>query len=123
MKQSIVWDKEFVRVTVGETASFAEINGLNGRLIGDYRFDIVKFQLWDFSYTQKMILREKKDMKIFAELDKVATRWNPDLKVAIVAQEEQVVKELQNYVDSMEETDWETQIFNTVEKAMEWARA
>ncbi|MAD96325.1 MAG: hypothetical protein CMB99_03265 [Flavobacteriaceae bacterium] len=113
------WIDENVIITFGQTSSFDEISKINDFIHGLSTFDNMKFQIWDFSKTEKIHI-DSEQLEIISELDKSVHHWNTQLKIALISDRESILEHFQEYARLMAEADWQVKIFSNLPEAMKW---
>ena len=83
MAHSLVWVENNPIVTFEGNLDFEGINDANNAIIGDARFDRMKFQLFDHTRVTWMYLTER-ESKLISILDTNSSIWNQYVKVALV---------------------------------------
>ena len=93
--------------------------GVNNILYGDRRFEIIRYQLFDFSKIDDLIATDM-DARVVGTLDKSASIWNNDMKGAILASNPKIIELINIYIDQLDGTNWQVKIFSNLESANEW---
>ena len=62
------------------------------------------------------------EIEAISTLDKSASRWNEKIKFACVVQDDHIKKTILDYIVFMDDSSWETKIFNTVDEAIDWCK-
>lgn len=88
-------------------------------LIGSHRFDSIRYLIFDLSEVERYCL-DKNDIRIISNIDKGASRWNTQIKMAIIVNNLQGEKIVKEYIKLMSETNWEIEIFESLSEAKEW---
>lgn len=120
MPYTINWNDAGSEIVYTGKVSSAEIREVDDAHYGDERFDLISYQLSDFSAadTSEITLE---DSEVCAAHDAVGTNYNPRLKVAIVASYS--AKELfDEYVRVSKEhhSSWEFEFFDNYTDAKKW---
>lgn len=92
----------------------------NFDIFGDERFDDIRYQIVDLTRVEQVAVTEKHMRKI-AHLDMAASRTNPRVKVAVVAQNDAAAK-LGDLYDEFcgGKSPWLTKQFRNIEDAEAW---
>ena len=91
----------------------------NALMFGDPRFDLIEFEIGDFTKADLSQLKIE-DATVVSKLELSAMRINRKMKIANVTTDEKFTKILQFYGELLKETCWEFKIFNNVEEAKKW---
>lgn len=103
-------------------AKMSEIATCNELIYGDHRFDNMKFQFIDFLKVTKFIIKNEEFEDIIL-LDKSATRWNNNVKIACVTVDELIKKLIVEYTNALKDFGWTCKQFETIEAAKNWCEA
>ena len=92
----------------------------NREVYEDERFRAIRYQLVDLSGVGQFDVSAN-DMAILAKSDHMASRTNPNVRVAVVAPNE-LMRMLSIYYESESpDSPWEQQIFDSLSEAQTWA--
>jgi len=107
-------DRVFSTMTTGK-----EILESNLALHGDSRFQSIKYIINDFSAVVDFNVTDH-DIEIISTIDNVSAASKDELKIAIVATNEDLIKWIYLYLEKMEGSLYECQIFNQYDDALQW---
>jgi hypothetical protein len=119
MSYSINWLENGVCVKAEGIYTLEDNLKANGELYGDARFGDLKFQIGDFTdadiseYTLKTA-------NIIGKMESVSTVWNNNLRVAHVTKDQEFIKIIKTYEESLINSNWVFEIFDNYEDAFEW---
>ncbi|MBN2213269.1 MAG: hypothetical protein JW723_03405 [Bacteroidales bacterium] len=119
MNFDLKWINSNVIVTFKSEVDFNVIDKANTIIIGDSRFDNMKFQIFDFSKVKKFNVNEK-DVIMIGTLDKSASMWNKNIKGALVITNKTALKLADIYTTVMQDSGWTIRIFHEITDAMKW---
>lgn len=119
MPFQISWRNQGVEWQFTGRVTGAEIIRTNMEIYGDGRFDDLDYQIVDFSNIDEIQITED-DVKKIAYFDMAASKSNPDLKVAIISQEEKLLSYIGLYAAYMQGIEWDIHIFQNRKMAVEW---
>ncbi len=119
MTYQINWIDKNPSVYFNGDLTIKEIIDANGELIGNKYFDDLKYQIWDFSQVVKINVTSL-DMMVISALDKGASYWNRNVKVAIIAIQTSAKKLANKYIEAMKTTNWTCRLFDNPEDAKKW---
>ncbi len=111
--QGIVWT--YSGILTGE-----ELLNSNLEIFGDERFDDLRYQIVNLTSVEEVKVTENHMRKI-AYLDMAASYTNPRIKVAVVTTDLEgqfLSNTYDKYTDG--KSPWVTEVFATMEEAMEW---
>ena len=96
-----------------------EIIDVNNDAIKDPAFANIKFQIIDLTET-KVFNVTLQDMQVIAQQDMQAAKLHPKIKVAYVGDSDLLYGIGRMYDGLTSPSDWETELFNTMEEAYNW---
>ncbi|MDP3538548.1 MAG: hypothetical protein Q8S26_07565 [Azonexus sp.] len=99
-----------------------EIEMVNTKFLGDFRFEEVRYSFWDMSRISKLTAAES-DIEYAAAIDKGASTIRPRLRGAIVVPETGQVREMvEQYlaISAQVDTSWDTRLFTNADAAKTW---
>ncbi len=106
---------------------FGRVSGLevlqsNLEAYGDPRFTEIKYEIADFLEIDSLDMKPS-EVKKLAYLDKAAAKSNPHIRVALVARREAIEKHARLHADYAVYSDWETEVFESLDEARAWLGA
>ncbi len=119
MNYNIKFDRLGVYVTLNDKINEQLIEYVNGLIIGNDKFEEIKYQIWDCLGVNYYDIDAKRGEEIGA-LDRAASIWNKKMKVAIVTENKSLIDYTKEYIETIAGTSWECQIFSKVESAQKW---
>ncbi|PCJ98618.1 MAG: hypothetical protein COA45_07840 [Zetaproteobacteria bacterium] len=120
----LTWEDKGFLVAYYGMITGSDVDKLNRTLHGDIRFDNHKYQIWEFlksDYSQMSI----DDARTLAATDAIASRSTPNVKVAIIANDEHMSLIVKEYTKCMKEifnSSWEIRLFDKMSSAREWIK-
>lgn len=125
MSFEIIWEDEGVKVILTHEISndFFEVNK---KVISDPRYKNIKYQIFDFTHVSKFPI-ESSVIRRIAESDQKAYLINPEIKLAIIANQ-LVMTGLTNMYKTYfelagDDKTWDTEIFENENDARSWLNA
>lgn len=101
--------------------SGAEVLESNLSIQGDARFDGLRYIVNDFRNIEDFEVSEA-DISKIAAIDIVASKSNSNIRIAIVATNEALLKWINLYCDKMKGSPYgEINVYNNIDDAYEWA--
>jgi hypothetical protein len=122
MAFDIKWIGNNAIVTMTGEVDFSEIDMANGMLYGDARFEHMNYQIFDLGNAEIIKLKAH-DFELIGALDKNSSIWNGKMKVAVVFKDDGMIKLIEVYKNAMKDTEWEIEVFNTLEDAQKWCES
>lgn len=116
MPYSVEWTEKGYHLTFTGKAIAQEIAEGTLGIVGSERFDFLKYALADFSQVTSVDATEK-EIKEIAYLDMASARSNPNLKLFIVAHQDDIKRLSAFYIKFAEDSPWEVNVFDTIEEA------
>lgn len=98
-----------------------DIINFNNMIYGDSRFDEMRYQIVDFTDVTEIDITEN-DIKLVSTLEKVATRWNNNIKIACVAPPQYDPELLDGYIQILSSTGWQCLVFVSFQEAEIWVK-
>ena len=89
-------------------------------IYGKPQFEEASFQLLDFLEITDFKV-QMTEARIIGALDKSASKWNSSMKVAVVTKHPTVLEFTKYYKESLINTNWTCQTFDSIESAMDWS--
>ncbi|MCW3807571.1 hypothetical protein [Plebeiibacterium marinum] len=119
MSFNVEWRGANIIVKFSGLVSYQEINEADGIIYGNKHFDQMQYQVFDFSGIDGFNVNEL-EMKMIGTLDKASSHWNNSVKVAVITDDPKIVELTRVYEGVMDDSDWETKIFKSMEDALKW---
>lgn len=122
MPYKIIWEDKGIYIKWFGIISAEENIRLNGEIYGTKLFETIDYQIGDFLDAEYATFSER-DIYIIATLEKQASRWNKNLKVAHIANDPEIINAIRSYELNMRESGWEFGLFDNLEDARKWVSA
>lgn len=119
MNYQIEWRGNNCVITYSGMLSLDDITKSVSKTVADPRFDTSKYQIGDF-LNVKGIDFGIKEIQIISAMEKAAGHWNKKLKVASIATDPLLIELIVEYNRHMLFSNWQTQLFNNMEEALQW---
>lgn len=119
MNYDIKWKDKGVYVIMFNEVNEQFIEYVNGLIIGNEKFEEIKYQVWDFTDVSTYYIDEEKGREIGA-LDKAASVWNREMKVAVVTENESLIAYTKEYINEIANTSWQCKLYSNIESAWSW---
>ena len=119
MSYSISWLEDGVCVKAKGIYTLEDNLKANGELYGDPRFEDLKFQIGDFTDADTSEFT-KKTANVVGKMESVSTVWNDKLRVAHITNDQELIKLIKVYEESLVNSNWVFAIFDNYDDAFEW---
>jgi hypothetical protein len=96
-----------------------DINEVNKILYGHPDFDVLRYIIFDYTEADDFQMEVPEVIKV-AAMDGAAALTNPKIRIAIVTQNENLLKAIQVFNNFRGGHPWETKVCDTVDEAREW---
>ncbi len=106
-------------VTYSGVVNYEIINNSNNVIIGDARFDDMKYQIFDRSQVDKLVITQK-ELEMIGVLDKNSAVWNKKVKVALIFNDLKIEESIRKYQEIMAQTQWKVKVFENFKEAEKW---
>jgi hypothetical protein len=121
MAYKLVWEKNGIYIIYSGKVSFSDLVELQGRLIGDKRYDSILFEIADLTKVDEPEVN-KKEVKAISRLDRAATCYHRKKQHIIVSDNKEFLPLIKFYFKTFEGTSWETHLFTTLDEANDHLR-
>jgi len=124
MSDIIQWEGEGVFLHFSKTLDLGDITRCNDEMYKDARLDNADYQIWDFTEVEN-IKMDADEAKVPAVIDKGASVSIPNLKIALVAINEDVIELCYQYIETSTKlhSTWKFQVCQKLEDARNWIAA
>lgn len=119
MSYKMTWGNAGVYIKFHGKLVLLDVQGVNDSLYSDPRFDDLKYQIADYSDITDIDLSQT-DVTVISTLERCASIWNDNLKVAHVATNPVLIQNILDYKVEMEQTNWQIGLFDNLDDAMKW---
>lgn len=121
MEFKLIWNNNNVIIECSGDFTTPDFIFANNLLIGDIRFDKMKYQIWDFRKVNEVLMDEG-TLEVVKALDKSSMVWNSNLKVALVAEEDYHKEILETFISMLDSLSWPTKLFDNMDNALKWCK-
>jgi len=119
MKFKIKWEDNGFYIKFFNKIDNQTILDANYGIYGKIEFEEARFQLLDFLDITDFVAKPDQ-AKIIGAMDKSASKWNSSMKVAVVTTNSAVIEFTNHYIESLKNTDWTCEVFDSIESAKHW---
>ncbi len=119
MSYSTIWTNNNPIIQFKGIVTAYEIIQSTNELCGDWRFEKMKYQIFDLLEIELLNVKTKEN-KIIASHDISSTIWNSDVKVAFIVKNKNHRKSILEYIDMMKNISWQFKLFENIEDAHAW---
>jgi hypothetical protein len=120
MPYESIWEKSGLFTRWWGQASSAELHQMQEKAHAHPNFDLIRYSLHDFSECERFSYSQD-DVAYSAAIDSAASLTNPQVKIAIVAANEEVVEAVREYLKA-KMSPYPLRFFNSVEEARAWIK-
>jgi hypothetical protein len=121
MSFKISWKENNSYFQFENTIDINELIKASDLLLGDKRFELMNYAIFDFLEIKTISISEK-EVKLISLINKTSARWNRYLKIACLTNDDNVVQKLNLYQDLMKNTNWKVEIFSHEKDAIKWCQ-
>ncbi|MCW8982437.1 MAG: hypothetical protein OQK13_00170 [Gammaproteobacteria bacterium] len=122
MPHTKTWKESgLIRTFIGEITG-TEIIESNFEIHGDLRFDEIDYVINDFSNIDSCIISED-ELRILSISDEVATHANKHIKIAIIANRDEIIELAKAYCELFDQAIYDTEIFSSIDEGQAWVNA
>ena len=123
MACEIIWEEWGILFNHSGTVDEQEALAMIGIMYADSRFDMLRYQISDFTKVTNNLLTFK-DAKILGTLDRASSRWNTRrMRLAFITEDEKFIPIVEYYFKEFEGTLWEGKLFESLEIAYHWVNS
>lgn len=122
MSFRLKWNKNDVVMIFENDIDFQDISQANAIIYGSPKFDNMRYQIVDFRNVTNVSISNE-ELEVIGTLEKSATIWNNEIKIACVTTDNNIKYLFGEYVKSMKETNWEFRTFENFKDAEDWCKA
>lgn len=115
------WVDNNFHVIFENATSYNEIVEAGNIVYGDKRFESMVYTIFNFINIENLELT-RQELKIIAALDRSASGWNKNLKIACVINKDYLKEMFKYYKHLMIGGDWEIESFDNPENADKWCK-
>ncbi len=120
MAHQILWEESGILVKFSGNVTQEEAQTVNDRLYSDSRYDLIKYQIGDYSDVTDLLITQF-EAKVIGTLEKQSTHWCRNMvRNVVVTQNDKYIPIAMAYFKELEGTNWENRLFETLEQAYEW---
>jgi hypothetical protein len=115
------WEEDGIYWSFSGIVTLQEQKEADGEMYGDPRFDSLRYFIWDGTNISKIDYDEY-EADGPAAIDKVSSTYRPNLKGALIANDESVRKIIKRYIKTSErlKSSWDLKMFDTIKQARDW---
>lgn len=120
MSYTTIWKERGIIWSYSGVLTGAELIASNVEIYSDPRFDDLEYQIVDLRRVAEFRILQH-HMKAVADLDALAAKQNPNIRVAVVTKEPTGHSITRTYLEEAPEVHWETRVFKDYVEAKAWA--
>lgn len=119
MDKRIFWCDEGIHIKHNGDLTLNDILSLNRLISNNPKYASIKYQITDFLGLTSLSM-SKKDIESLSEFHVISTLLKPNLKLAIVSDNNDIREKSLKYIDSMKSNEREIKLFDNLVEAKEW---
>lgn len=119
MTHTCAWENNGLLRTFTDEISPEEILKSNFEIQADRKFHTIKYIINDFTKVTKLKI-DSDHAKLYASTDDIISNSKGQLKIAIIAEQDEHIALANDYRNNMINRYFECEIFNTMSDANEW---
>jgi len=119
MAYQLIWKGKKVEAYFQGNVTNGELNAIISEFYGSKRFDDARYLLINFLDSTSLDASEV-DLLAIGAMDSAASRSNPNIKVAMVSDKDEVLKLLASHNEGAKNCAWPIEIFSSKEEAEKW---
>ena len=121
MAYTIKWGNNSVLVNYHGNVTINEIFEVTGLITGDLRYQTLTHITSNFSEVTSYTISES-DINNLSTLNTIPSILNPNIKLAVVSNKNNIQGMVMKYIDFMKVNEWEIRLFNTLEESQKWGK-
>ncbi len=119
MDKEIFWSDEGVQIKYKGDLYLNDIIAVNRLISNNPKYIFIKYQISDFLGLTSLSM-SKKDIESLSEFQVIPTILKPNLKLAVVSDNNDFREKVLEFIDLMKYNDWNIKLFNNLVEAKEW---
>lgn len=119
MDKEIFWSDEGIQIKYKGDLYLNDIIAVNRLISNNPKYIFIKYQISDFLGLTSLSM-SKKDIESLSEFQVIPTILKPNLKLAVVSDNNDFREKVLEFIDLMKYNDWNIKLFNNLVEAKEW---
>lgn len=121
MAHRTTWEAEGILWEFSGTVSFEEVSDATSEMYNSFRFDDLKYFIWDSTEIDLLKLSDH-HIEIRAAIANASSSYKRDLLGALVVTNPDIYDRMSHYIKKSRElkSTWDLKLFSTVEEARLW---
>ena len=121
MAYKIEWGKNYVHISYSGNITIHEIFEVTGLIASDLRYQALTHTTSNFIDVTGYTISES-DINNLSSLDAIPSILNPNIKLAVVSNNNNIQGMVMKYIDFMSVNEWEIKLFDNLEESMAWGK-
>ena len=121
MTYQINWGNNNVRINYSGEININDLFKVGGLISSDLKYESLNFVISDFLNVKSLIISEL-DIKNISTRDVIPSILNPNIKLAVVSNNDNIQGMVMKYIDLMSINEWEIKLFDTLEESQKWEK-
>ena len=119
MAYKLIWEEKGVTAYFKDTVNDIELNEIVSQFYSHEQFDSIRYLLISFLGVETFNITTEALEEIGA-MDRAAALSNPNVKVAMVSDNDAVLDMLSSYENASQGSPWPIRYFGSIKEAREW---
>lgn len=121
MSYRLKWDGDNVFATFSKDTNYDEIITVAKSIIADARFYSLQFAIFNYLDVDNYYLNDEELFEM-ATLNKNASSWNKNVRLALIDNDEYIEKMLVKYIQLMNDSHWKIKRFDNLDDSLNWCK-
>ena len=121
MAYKIEWGDNCVHIKYNGDVNISELFSVTAAISGDLRYRLLKRITVNFLEIKSYKISES-DIKHISILNAIPSILNPNIKLSVVSNNNEIQEMVLKYIDFMKANEWEIKLFDNIEESMEWGK-
>lgn len=121
MGYKIDWGENYIHIQYEGEVDLNEMIGMNGLISRNPKYNSLKYNISDFLGVTNLNI-SKKDIETLSAFHEIPSISNPNLKLVVVSDNNDIREKVLQYINLMKNNEWEVKLFDNLEASMEWGK-
>ena len=119
MAYKLIWEEKGVTANFKGTVNDLELSEIVSKFYSHEKFDFIRYLLISFIGVEKFNITSEALEEVGA-MDYAAALSNPDIKVAVVSDNDAILDMFSSYVKAAQGSTWSIRYFGSTNEARKW---
>lgn len=121
MAYKIEWGNNNVHIKYSGDININDLFKVGGLISSDLRYESLSFVISDFLDVKSLIFSEL-DIKNISTRDAIPSILNPNIKLSVVSNNDNIQEMVMKYIELMKVNEWEIKLFDNLEESSKWGK-